>query len=288
MDQLTTEICKWMNSIDNNFLIPGSDLPAFGKPIIGCAMADDVLFSFLKQDIGPEFYWTPEQIFKTAFPETQVFNIELSVIAWILPQTGHTRKAHRSETRLPSRDWSLVRHYGEKINDNLRRFVVTYFSKQGIKACAPALLPEWSREISNKYGFASRWSERHTAYVCGLGAFGLSDGLITPVGKAVRVGSVVVEKRFPPTSRQYTTHNEWCLFYAKKKCRACIQRCPAGAISEAGHDKIKCKDYIRKITGSYVERAQLGFHVNSCGLCQTKVPCESRNPTKCIERQASS
>ena len=53
---------------------------------------------------------------------------------------------------------------------------------------------------------------------------------------------------------------------------------PAGAISEAGHDKVKCKEYIRKVTAVHVEREQLGFRVNSCGLCQTKVPCEARNP----------
>lgn len=83
MDQLTTEICKWINSIDNNFLISGSDLPAFDKPIIGCAATDDGLFTFLKKDIGPEFYWTPEQVFKTAFPKTQASQKKLSVIACI-------------------------------------------------------------------------------------------------------------------------------------------------------------------------------------------------------------
>lgn len=30
--------------------------------------------------------------------------------------------------------------------------------------------------------FGSNWSERHAAYVCGLGTFGLSKGLITDKG----------------------------------------------------------------------------------------------------------
>lgn len=46
----------------------------------------------------------------------------------------------------------------------------------------------WSTALSTQYGFASSWSERHTAHFCGLGTFGVSDGLITSVGKAVRVG----------------------------------------------------------------------------------------------------
>lgn len=165
-----------------------------------------------------------------------------------------------------------------KVNEKLRQYTVDLFAEEGSQACAPVLLPGWRRALSDKYGFASSWSERHTAHVCGLGTFGLSDGLITPAGKAVRVGSVVVRKRFPPSKKPYQNHNEWCLFHAKGKCHGCIKRCPAGAISEAGHDKEKCKAYIRNVTALHVEQNQLGFKVNSCGLCQTKVPCEARNP----------
>jgi len=200
------------------------------------------------------------------------------VIAWILPQTRHTRLAHRRAKELPSIEWSRARHYGEKVNENLRRSVVEMLSTEGYQACAPVLLNGWERAVSDRYGFASSWSERHAAHVCGLGTFGLSDGLITPVGKAVRVGSVIVRTVLRPTPRPYSRHNEWCLFYSTGKCLACMRRCPAGAISEAGHDKEKCKTYIRDITALHVEEHQLGFRVNSCGLCQTKVVCETQNP----------
>jgi epoxyqueuosine reductase QueG len=164
------------------------------------------------------------------------------------------------------------------VNEQLRDYVVKHFHSNGIQACAPTLLPQWSRSISSKYGFASSWSERHTAHVCGLGTFGLSDGLITPAGKAVRVGSIIARTVLEPTPRQYTRHDEWCLLDSGIDCVACIKRCPADAISRTGHDKVKCKDYIRKVTALHVEREQLGFKVNSCGLCQTGVPCEKRKP----------
>ena len=278
MYQIVAQINKWMDNIENNAITPGSELPAFGQPIIGCARGDDPLFVFFKEDIGPEFYWTPEEAFKIAFPDIKILPNELSVIAWILPQTEHTRKAHRQEITMPSKEWSCARHYGEKVNENLRRYVVNFCSEQNVQACAPVILADWSKAVSKKYGFASSWSERHAAYTCGLGTFGLSDGLITAVGKAVRVGSIIINKRFKPTSREYTKFNQWCLS-AKGKCKACIKRCPVGAISEAGHDKIKCKEYIRQVTSLFVEQEQLGFKVNSCGLCQTKVPCEKSNPT---------
>ncbi len=276
---LAARLVGWMAVPENNSLGPGLDLPAFDAPLVGCAPGDDPLFDFLKRDIGPGFYWTPVEAFAHAFPGTEAVSTDLSVVSWVLPQTEHTRRAHARTGDMPSIEWSRARHYGEKVNEALRRFVVELFAEEGVEACAPALLPLWTRAESPKYGFASTWSERHTAHVCGLGTFGLSDGLITPRGKAIRVGSVVVRARLTPTPRTYTDHHEWCLFFAGGKCRACMKRCPAGAISEKGHDKVKCKTYIRSITAPYVEERQLGFRVNSCGLCQVRVPCEHRNPT---------
>ena len=278
MTDIVQHIVSWMENPSHNLLEPGSDIPAFSKPLVGFASGDDELFSFVKKDIGSDFYWTPVEAFTQAFPDERVKAAELSVIAWILPQTEQTRLAHRKAVDLPSIEWSKARHYGEKINERLRQFVVDRFRADGYQACAPVLLRQWSRAHSDKYGFASSWSERHTAHVCGLGTFGLSDGLITPAGKAVRVGSVIVRKKYPPTPRTYASHTAWCLFHSTGKCRACIDRCPAGAISQTGHDKIKCKAYIRNITAVHVEREQLGFKVNSCGLCQTRVPCEKQIP----------
>lgn len=279
MYTITRKITDWLNSLANNSLEPGSELSAFAKPLVGFAAGEDKLFAFIKADIGSAFYWTPKEAFLSAFPEEKVQAEELCVIAWILPQTEHTRLAHRQMVNMPSVEWSKARHYGEKVNENLRRYVVGLFRADGYQACAPVLLSQWSRAVSEQYGFASSWSERHTAHVCGLGTFGLSDGLITPVGKAVRIGSVIVRRRYPPTPRIYKSHNDWCLFHAKGRCRGCMKRCPAGAISENGHDKVKCKAYIREVTAPHVEHNQLGCKVNSCGLCQTKVPCEAGNPT---------
>lgn len=271
-------ILQWMSRITNNCIEPGSDKHAFDQPLIGVASGIDPLFNFIKNDIGADFYWTPAEAFAHAFPESRVLPEHLSVISWILPQTWETRLAHRQQKNMPSIEWSKARHFGEMVNENLRKALVQYCIQHGVRACAPALLPQWQRNISNRYGFASSWSERHTAHIAGLGTFGLSDGLITAAGKAVRIGSVIVEYELAPSPREYTSHDQWCLFHTSGTCLACVRRCPAGAITKAGHDKEKCKRYIRETTRPYVEKEQLGWPVNSCGLCQTRVPCEYRNP----------
>ena len=81
----------------------------------------------------------------------------------------------------------------------------------------------WTEETSR---FTSSWSERHVAFVCGLGTFGLSKGLITEKGICGRFGSVVTTAELPRTERPYTGIYEYCI-----QCRACARNCPVGAIS---------------------------------------------------------
>lgn len=278
--QIVSAISQWMAERTNNSIEPGSDSAAFDPPLIGIACGDDSLFVHIADDIGSDFYWSPVDAFQHAYPSEKAEPAELSVIAWILPQTEETRMAHRKEKNLPSIEWSKVRLYGEQVNENLRKYMVSYFNEHGYQSCSPVLLPEWRRHVSEKYGFASSWSERHTAYVCGLGTFGLSDGLITSAGKAVRVGSVIVRLHCEPTTRAYSGHNDYCLYHTTGKCMLCVKRCPVSAISKKGHDKKKCKQYIRETTAQYVEKHQLGVKVNSCGLCQVGVPCEKRIPVR--------
>jgi epoxyqueuosine reductase QueG len=57
-----------------------------------------------------------------------------------------------------------------------------------------------------------------------------------------------------------------------------MNRCPVGAITPKGHDKIKCREYLEQGVSKEV-RELYGLEAYGCGLCQTKVPCESRIPT---------
>lgn len=93
------------------------------------------------------------------------------------------------------------------------------------------------------------------------------------------MGTVVARMSLPATPRPYgDNHRAYCLHFRKNTCRACAKRCPAQAISPAGHDKMACMTYIRTVTAPFVQREQMGVPVNSCGLCQVGVPCQSGIP----------
>lgn len=254
------------------------DEKAWGTPLLGFANGADELFKSYKNLIG-DFYWTPLEVMKTAYPSDEFDEKNLSIVVWILPQTEATLIDQRTATELPSPRWVHSRHYGEKFNEILRAKTEREFRKIGIKAVAPVLSDGFGYRQSPSAGIASNWSERHTAFAAGMGTFGLSDGFITERGKAVRIGSVIIDAKIEPDVRRFKTHTENCLYYAKGTCGVCIKRCPVDAISGDGHDKQVCHDYIRGVTAPYAFEL-LGAKQTPCGLCQVKIPCERRNPVK--------
>ena len=265
------------DSPENTLQNPAQDR-AFENPLVGFSNGADSLYERYKEVVGP-YHWTPKEIFDLTFPETQVQSGDLTVISWILPQTELTKRDNRKETVYPSERWARARVFGEEVNVKLRRAMVSALESKGNLAVAPVLSPLWERKPSDRFILASTWSERHAAYAAGLGTFGVCDGLITPRGKAMRCGSVVAAVAIPPTPRPYLHHRAYCLYYTRGICGKCISRCPAGALSRFGHDKIKCREHVRTIGGKYV-KSHYGFDGFGCGLCQTKVPCESRVPLR--------
>jgi len=265
-------IAGFCGSAQNSLGMP-EDEPAFDTPLIGFAAGDDLLFEELKQHVGAS-HWTPGEAFALAFPELATAASELTVISWILPHTQQTKRDNRRETSLPAKRWARAKLVGEQFNVALREHLVAAFSEAGIATVAPTRLPEWLMEE-----VTSNWSERHIAYAAGLGTFGLCDGLITPLGKAMRCGSVVARLSVAATPRVYSDHHAYCDFFAGKRCAVCIGRCPVGAISEQGHDKAKCLAYLTQVHREFIE-PQFGFSTDACGLCQTKVPCESHIPSR--------
>lgn len=254
----------------------------FDKPVVGYARGDDPIFEELKADIGP-FYLSPKEVFEKVYPDAGVRPQELTVISWILPHIKQTKVDNRKEKAYPSERWARGKKFGVPVNMKLQNHLIKILGEAGHKAMAPCVPSHWSEKLSEKYGYASTWSERHTAYAAGLGTFGLCDGLITPAGKAMRCGSIVAQITIPPTKRPYKKHTEYCLFLTGGTCGLCMTRCPVGAITEKGHDKKKCRTYCDGICTEYV-KANFNLEINVCGLCQTKVPCESRIPKRKTSR----
>ncbi len=244
---------------------------AFAEPLVGFSRADDPLYPFYKQHIDPAFYRLPEEWLQSEYG--RVFDpAGVSVISWALPQTESNRRLNAAQTDCTTMEWQYVRVHGEACNRAMAKALETALRTSGLEAVAPMCSEEFALADSERFVRISNWSERHTAFISGLGTFGLCDGLISKRGKAARYGSVIVNSALSPTVREYSQYNEYC--QAKNGCTACMRRCPAGAITPSGHDKVKCINYHRQVI-RLICHERYGYDGYSvCGLCQTGVPCE--------------
>lgn len=240
--------------------------PYFAAPLVGFAAANDPLFADYKRIIGP-FHLAPAEFLAGA----------ATVICWVLPISRPTRESNRRQQHWPSREWSMTRTYGEQFNVALRRHLVAWLTGRGQRAVAPQLAPEWRAVDDCRAGVASSWSERHAAYAASLGTFSLNDALITERGIAHRLGTVVTDLALVPSPRRPADHRHNCLYFRERSCGRCIGRCPTGALSPAGHDKERCREYVYGAVPAAVG-AEYGVSQTGCGLCQTAVPCEAAIP----------
>lgn len=243
---------EFIQNNELNFVEELDNMQIWDQPLIGVASVSDPLWKKLKEPevVGPG-HLTPEEWLPGA----------KSVISYFLPFTEHIRSSNRSKG-LPSKEWLYGRCEGEVFNNALRGLIVRLIENAGGRAVAPSL--------DNRFKVAnhiSNWSERHAAFIAGLGTFSLNYSLITNLGSAGRFGSVITDIEFEPDSRPYEKIDEYCT-----KCGECIGRCPPLAIDENGKDAESCSKFLNKTL-------KLNKPRYGCGKCQTAVPCEYQNPT---------
>lgn len=234
--------------------VPELRLPRiFEDPVIGIADAEDPLFLKLKEPgvISPA-HLTPAEWLSGA----------KTVISYFLPFSQKVREANYSDG-LPALEWVYGRWEGEMCNNQVRRLLVDELEKSGQKAIAPAL-DSGFRVVERK----SNWSERHAAYIAGLGTFGHGRSLITLKGCAGRFGSVITTLKIEPTIRRHDLFHTYC-----ESCLSCVDRCASGAIRPEGKNIPVCSDYQDNIIKPKFDPR------HGCGKCQTALPCEDRIPS---------
>ncbi len=260
---------------------------AYDMPIVGFVRGDDPAVQALKINVAP-FHMTPLELFKKVHPNIPCTDGDLTVISWVMPFTEKVKAEQRMLPDIyPSRRWGKGRSFGEISSDYSRQGVLELLSSKGYYAASAALTTHFRISRDSAYGFASTWSERHYAYCAGLGTFGLSDGLITPVGIAHRCASAIVKAKLPVTPRPYQSHRDYCLYFASggQQCGICVKRCPAQAIQTylhgvPGRSKVLCFKYISDVVTPYVKAKYPDntAYTLYCARCQVNVPCESGIP----------
>lgn len=242
----------------------------FEAPIFGVASPEDEYFTLFKEPsvIGKHFMLPKEWL-----PGSK------SVISFFLPFSQEVKRGNEKEKIWPSEEWLHGRIEGQAFIKKLCIYLKSELIKDGYSSLVPSFDERFWAKTSLNAGskhsegaFTSNWSERHAAFVSGLGTFGLSKGLITPKGVAGRFGSIITELYLSPDKREYENIYEYC-----SMCGACVKKCPVNAISlKEGKNHMICSKFLDQTAEKYKPRY-------GCGKCQIGVPCEGKIPKQAHE-----
>lgn len=226
----------------------------FEKPIMAIASVTDPLFESLLDPkvVGPHMIMPEEWL-----PGGK------SVVSFFLPSSKWIKIGNAKEPVRVAKEWLLGRADANLIALSLAEHLCKALNQAGYKTCIPQDDPRFILRSSARHGlndaylsevglkdvykdyrrtkffepkagnfpvYNSNWSERHIAYVCGLGTFGISTNVITKVGTTGRFVSFVTD--WEPEVydvREYSDWMEYC-----NRCGACIDRCPGHSIGYEG------------------------------------------------------
>lgn len=279
LQQLDQAIIETYESLERNHFstLGRPDHVMWDAPFFGVSKGDDPYYNFLKDHIGT-FHWSPLEAFRLKYPH-ESSETKLRVVSICFPQTMESKETQSKETVCPSREWIVTRGEWEPLIREFSEKITNTFEEMGVRSASIELTPGLMVHTDGNFGLSSTWSHRHAAYISGLGTFGLSEGLITEKGKAVRFTTLIVEAPLDVKPRPYENHHQWCLYFRDGSCGVCMGRCPIQAITENGHDKNACADYEDVFAEKYwPEDIERGDYILGCGLCQAGIPCQNGRP----------
>jgi epoxyqueuosine reductase len=253
LDEILGTVAAFLEATPLNSIAALGGLRLYDPPLATVAAAGDPLFEGLRAEaavgaahLGPGAWLSEAR----------------SVVSFFFPFSADVRRSNRAPG-WPSTEWLYGRIEGEALVRAAVDSAVASLRAAGRLALAPASDPRF-RIVDRR----SNWSERHVAFIAGMGTFSLSRSLITEAGSAGRLGSLVTDLELEATPRPYRELEEYC-----SRCGACVPRCPPGAIGARGKDNAACS--------AYLDGTRLRFAPRyGCGKCQTAVPCEGRIPPR--------
>ena len=256
------------NASSSDWAVLNKDKPAeyvgmrfYNAPIFAYGSASDEGFNVLKEPgvVGPHHLLPTDW-----FPDAK------TVISIFMPFTDRIIKSNTVDKIVPSMEWRYARIDGQQHLLAIGALIRDALIEEGYKAVMPYSDDKYWSKVHNDGNderplFSSNWSERHVAFVAGLGTFGLMTNFISKAGTCGRLNSIVTNWETTPDEKDYKGVHDYC-----SKCKACFEACPAGALSDEGKSIEKCQAFIREMTANSLPRV-------GCGKCMAGMPCQTKS-----------
>ena len=258
---------KVFSQLENNtVLLPGEQIvvPVLDAPLIGFASADNPLFETFRRDEVIGSQWRAP---KEWMPEAK------SVVVFFFPVSSAIRTLHRAAKTPTNEAWNYgYGKHGQILNAFIEGLTAELESL-GIHYHIPTKDPAFKIEQhlvmsggKEDVHYSTSWSNRHVAFAAGLGTFGVHRHLITKSGCSGVLASMILDCEMEPTASEYKDPYENCIH-----CGACVNRCPAGAITLENLRNLKeCRTYAATLR----KENDTGY----CGKCLVCIPCEYVKP----------
>ena len=189
-NEIITRVIRFTHESPGNYVSEEAALRSdyvgmkmFDSPIMAFGSADDAIYQkYLSPDVIGDHFITPTEWLAGA----------KTVISCFLPYTERIKSANAADYCWPAGEWLHGRFEGQLFIKELTLHLQKILKDAGYKSVAPSLDPRY--KMGNQVTkYTSNWSERHAAFACGLGTFGLSKGIITEKGMCGRLCSVITE-----------------------------------------------------------------------------------------------
>ncbi len=172
------------------------------RPLLACSTIDD-RFEILPK-VAFQEHLLPRDLLATA----------KTVIVFFIPfRRGLIRENKKGER--PCRNWGIAYVKTNDLISHVSNALGELLSQQGFRS---GLTP--ATHNFDDVHLMARWSHKHLGQLVGLGRFGIHHMLITPMGCAGRLGSLVTEAELGDHPLVETA--EACLARAGKKCGRCL------------------------------------------------------------------
>ena len=220
--------------------------------------------------IDERFDLLPQIAFNEHMHPRDLLATAKSLIVFFIPFKRELVKENKKGDR-PCRNWGLAYVETNDLIGRLSQAIAAFLVEKGFKSGLTPATHNFDEDI-----LMARWSHKHLAFLANLGRFGTHHMLITPVGCAGRLGSLVTEADLGDHPMIET--DLACLLKAGKKCGKCIEACPVDALSENGFDRRRCWKRLNENRKTLDYFADLPETTHVCGKCAALMPCSFSNP----------
>jgi epoxyqueuosine reductase len=193
-----------------------------------------------------------------------------SVIVFFIPFQDTLIKENKKGER-PCRNWGVAYVQTNDLIAKVGNALGELLARHGYKS---GLTP--ATHNFDEVRLMARWSHKHLGHLVGLGRFGVHRLLITPMGCAGRLGSLVTEAELG--NHPLIEAPEACLLKAGRECGKCVEACPVQALGENDFDRQRCWSRLKDNRSSLDYLSDLPESTHVCGKCAALMPCSFKNP----------